>query len=198
MSLLIESIRLENGVFNNLAYHAKRMNHARLSLFPGVQEISLDQVLANEKFPTQGLFKCRVVYDDKIKNIEYQPYTVKYITSLKLVHDDSVDYSFKYQNRESINKLFGKTESCDDVLIIKNGLVTDTSYANIVFKLVNEWLTPKTPLLMGTMRQYLLDAGMIHDAEIEINDIRKFESFKIINAMIGFEMPEVSIKNIIA
>jgi 4-amino-4-deoxychorismate lyase len=198
MSLLIESIRLENGVFNNLSYHARRMNQARLSLFTGVLEINLDQVLMKENFQTQGLFKCKVVYDDKIKNIEYQPYTVKYITSLKLVCDDSIDYSFKYQNRESINELFSKKELCDDVLIVKNGLVTDTSYANIVFKSGNEWLTPKTPLLTGTMRESLLDARMIQEAEIEMSDIVKFESFKIINAMIGNSMPEVSIKNIVA
>ena len=50
--------------------------------------------------------------------------------------------------------------ACDEILIIKDGHITDTSISNIVFRLPDGWwLTPFTPLLKGIMRTYLLESG---------------------------------------
>src|SRR5690606_14853325 len=90
------------------------------------------------------------------------PYEVRAVTSLKIIHDDTIDYSLKYEDRSSIDNLFAKRNNCDDILIIKNGFVTDASYSNIAFYDGSRWITPAQPLLKGTMRQHLLDTGVIH------------------------------------
>ena len=46
------------------------------------------------------------------------------------------------------------------------------------------------------MRQSLLDRGMIREVEITAAALKDFETFKIINAMLMFNVPEVSIENI--
>ena len=66
---------------------------------------------------------------------------------------------------------------------MKNGLITDTSYANIVFWDGQNWLTPSTPLLAGTKRARLLHESKIKEAEIRVDDLIKYEKARIINAL---------------
>jgi len=72
-------------------------------------------------------------------------------------------------------------------LIVKNGEVTDASFANIVFYDGKKWVTPKNPLLQGTQRAWLLDSGMITEAIITPGDLPGFIEARIINSMIRFE-----------
>ena len=75
---------------------------------------------------------------------------------------------------------------CDDILIVKNGRITDTSYANIVVRgSDNTWYTPSTYLLNGTRRQSLLDRGIIKEREITPASLRKFRELHLINSMIN-------------
>jgi 4-amino-4-deoxychorismate lyase len=196
MSLLIETIRLENGLFQNLIYHQQRMEESFHLLFNKPTN-DLKEILNSFTAPKSGLFKCRVIYDDQNLNVEFEPYTIRPVNSLKIVEDDTISYPFKFKDRSAINSLFEKRENADDVLIIKNGEVTDSSYANILFKKGTEWVTPSSCLLKGTMRQFLLDYGQIKINHIQRRDIRKFEKFKLVNAMLGFESPEVDVTQII-
>ncbi len=196
MCQLVESIYLKDGIFRNLSYHEQRLNSTRQTLFSFTTNLSLQSVLASIKVPSNGLFKCRVLYDKEVRSIEFHPYQIHSVASLKIVEDNDIEYSHKYCNRNNINTLYAKKESCDDVLIIKKGLVTDASYANIIFRRNNTWFTPTSCLLNGTMRSYLIDRGIIKKESITKQSIGSFESFKLINAMVGFDLPEVSIKNI--
>jgi 4-amino-4-deoxychorismate lyase len=198
MSLLIESIYLKDGSFRNLSYHQQRVDEACMALFAIQEKIDLKQVLSQSNIPQKGLYKCRIVFDMKVHKIEFQSYAIRKIKSLKMVDCNSIDYRFKFENREAIDNLFSQRQLCDDVLIIKDGLITDASYANIVFKLEDNWVTPNMPLLKGTMRQQLLDNGVISEATILRKDIHAFTSFKLINSMIGFDMPEIPVINILA
>jgi len=45
----------------------------------------------------------------------------------------------------------------DEVVFIKNGMVTDCSIGNLLFFDGHEWITPYIPLLKGTQRAFLLD-----------------------------------------
>jgi 4-amino-4-deoxychorismate lyase len=84
----------------------------------------------------------------------------------------------------------------DEVIIIKNGCVTDTSYTNICFFDGKEWLTPDTPLLQGTMRRYLLDKGVIREVRIRRKDIQYFKKVSLINAMMELGEIIIPIENI--
>ena len=83
------------------------------------------------------------------------------------------------------------------MLLVRNGMITDTSYSNIVFRREGEWITPSFCLLKGTMRQYLLDNGKIREEQIAVKDLPRFEKFKLINAMIGWDGEEVNVSNIV-
>jgi 4-amino-4-deoxychorismate lyase len=197
MSLLLESIKLVDGEFQNLFYHEQRMNRA-LKFLCGVQEhFNLENFLKNLNLPLKGLYKCRLVYDDNSKDIEFIPYQYKEINSLRVIEHDRVSYEFKYADRTLLNRLYELRKDCDDVLIVKRGQVTDSSYSNIIFRRGKRWYTPWSALLKGTMRASLLEGNVIEEEEILVEDISSFESFKLINAMRSFDTPEVSVSQIV-
>jgi 4-amino-4-deoxychorismate lyase len=116
---------------------------------------------------------------------------------LKIIVDNEISYAHKFEDRHELNALYSKRELCDDILIVKQGLITDTSYANIVFKESDHWVTPTSYLLAGTMRQNLLDKKIITEDEIRVTDLARFKKFKLINAMVGFDGPEIDVSNIV-
>lgn len=198
MSLLIETIKLVDGNFCNLFHHEQRMIRS-LEMLCGVEEdIILDKFLSELSAPSKGVFKCRIIYDDQTKDVEFIPYQPRSVKTLKIVENDRITYDFKYANRKQIDKLFEDREGCDDILIVKKGEVTDASYANIVFSRGEEWVTPWSPLLKGTMRQKLIDENKIIPEKILLEDIATFQSFKLINAMLEFDAPEIDVTNIVS
>lgn len=196
MSRFIESIQLQNGHFRNLEYHQQRMDKTQLNFFPSGNSIQLASHLSKLEFPDKGLFKCRVVYEQKIVSVEFLPYAIQPIKSLKLVESDSILYDFKFEQRSALNELWEKRENCDDIIIVRNNRVTDASYANLVFKRGKEWITPADYLLKGTMRQSLLDKKLIKEESIHRSALPSFEKAKLINAMLGFDGPEIDVAQI--
>jgi 4-amino-4-deoxychorismate lyase len=173
------------------------MNRA-LKFLCGVQEhFYLEEFLQNLDLPKEGLYKCRMVYDDFSRDVEFIPHQYKEITSLRVVEHDRVSYEFKYTERKVLNRLYELRKNCDDVLIVKRGLVTDSSYGNIIFRRGKRWYTPWSALLKGTMRANLLERDLIQEEEIRIEDLKTFESFKVINAMLEANAAEVDISNIV-
>ena len=197
MSLLLETIKLQDGEYQNLFYHEQRMNRSLKTLCGEFDHFDLEEFLKHLEKPTQGLFKCRIVYDEQSKEVEFMPYTPKPVNSLRVIEHDRISYEFKYADRKTLNKLFELRHASDDILIVKRGLVTDSSYANIVFRRGKHWYTPWSALLKGTQRAKLLEHDMIHEEEIRVEDIETFETFKLINAMLEFESPEIDVSNIV-
>jgi 4-amino-4-deoxychorismate lyase len=197
MSLLIESIKLQDGKFCNLFYHEQRMLRSLHTLFGGNEDFNLDRFLHDVNYPRTGLYKARIIYDDNSKEIEFHPYQPKVINSIQIVEHDRINYEFKYVDRRTIDKLYKLKNTCDDILIVKRGLVTDSSYANIVFRKGERWYTPWSALLKGTQRQKLIEEEKIIPEEITVKDIRSFDTFRLINAMVEFDGPEINISNIV-
>ena len=197
MSLLIESIKVVNGRYCNLFYHEQRMIRSLETLCGYDGDFNLERFLSEFNPPSRGIFKCRLVYDDVSREVEFLPYEVRPIGSLKIVGNNRIKYEFKYTNRKAIDKLYAKRGECDDVLIVRKGKVTDSSFSNIVFKRDNVWFTPWAPLLKGTMRQNLIDNNRIQTEDIGVNDIPSFQSFKLINAMLEFDGPEIDVSRIV-
>lgn len=197
MSQLIETIRILDGQFNDLRYHEQRMDYSLKELYGVEGKTDLSQFFSLLHLPQQGLYKCRLLYDHQSKVVEFIKYTIKPVTSLRLIVDNNILYDHKYSDRSSMTQLVQKRSGCDDILIVKNGSVTDSYYANIVFKSGNKWYTPQTYLLRGTMRERLIHSGEIQEEQIRMSDIKKFEKFKLINAMLGFESSECDISNIL-
>jgi len=196
MCHLLETIRIDDGEPCNLPLHDKRLNLSRRKLFSTTLEISLaDHILVPDDCRS-GVYRCRVIYGESIISTGFIPYQPAAVRTLKLVHADDIDYSLKYLDRSCLTVLIDR-EIADDVLIVKKGCITDTSYSNIVFTDGRHWVTPDTPLLHGTMREKLLREGTIKEERITIDDLKRFTYFRLINAMLEFEAPLLPLKNIV-
>jgi len=197
MCQLVETLKLKDGVVQNLECHQNRMNRAMNELFPNEPKIDLEAVIPVPEHCKSGVFKVRVVYGSVIEKIEIEPYIFRTIESLKVVHHESVDYHLKYTNRQVLQDLFAQRGLCDDIIIVKNGLVTDSFAANLLFFDGKKWFTPTTPLLKGTKRQMLIDQKIISEKEILEEDIRSYQKVGLINAMIDLEeMPVIAVEKV--
>jgi len=196
MSQLIESICIKNGEIQNLDLHQNRVNHSRYKLFGKFDELDLAGSIAAElgridlKSET---VKCRILYDQKLHFIELIPYQMRAIQSLRIVEDNFIEYRYKFSNRDAF-QLLKDSVTEDEILICKQGQITDTSYSNVVFFDGQDWVTPTSYLLNGVMRQSLLRSGKMREKEIHLKDLSSFTSFKLINAMMDLdESPELDI-----
>ena len=180
--MLLETIRCEEGLPLHLSYHQKRLESSLQSL--GIDKNYELKILITP--PDRGLYRCRFLYDANHYSIEFIPYTPKKISSLKLIHADTIEYPLKYAQRENLNNLYEKREDCDDVLIVKNGLLTDTTIANIAFFIDGKWLTPDIPLLKGTTRARMIEKGGVYPVSLRVSDIAKATKIALMNAMMGF------------
>ena len=186
MCRLIESIKIQNWQLQNISYHNERLNRSRRELFGITEPADLSELILLPGDLDSGTYKCRVIYSDIVHNIEFLPYIPRKINSLKVVFDDQISYDHKYADRSCFKDLMKDVQE-DDILIIKNGLVTDTSFSNVVFFDGKNWVTPSAFLLNGTMRSFLLDSNLIVTADIRVDDIKNFEAVKLINAMMSLE-----------
>lgn len=182
----IETIKVVDGKFLNLPYHMERMNATMIAFFNTTMFVELWIGDIPEELRT-GVVKCRIIYSHASVKVEYERYQIRKISSLKLVNVHDLDYSFKYADRTSLNILLQRKGDCDDILIVKDGYITDTSYSNVVFESTSGMYTPSTYLLAGTKRRQLLDDGLIKQAEIRIEDIHKYDKLYIINAMVDLQ-----------
>ena len=179
---LLETIRCDGGIAHHLSYHQHRLNTSLSSL--GIDsQYNLTNLITP---PDNALYRCRFLYDAFHYTVEYHPYSPKPIRSFRLIHDDTIAYSLKYANRNALNKLFDARDGCDDILIVKNGYLTDTTIANISLFIDNQWFTPETPLLKGTTRSRLIDEGKITPADLNVFDARNASKIALMNAMTGF------------
>ena len=190
MCRLIESIKVENNQLCHIEWHNKRFNEARNSLFGINEQLDLSSIIQLPDVLNSDVYKCRVLYGKAIESVEFEPYIIRPVKTLKIVEENTIDYTFKYENRQALTKLMKKRGEADDILIVKNGFITDTSYSNIVFFDGKQWFTPNTYLLNGTQRQRLLAEGIIQETTITIADLQRFKLAKPINAMLDFELTD--------
>ena len=183
MSLFFESIKILDGKIYNLKYHNQRVKKTLHDIYHVDKDIELKDFI---NAPKRGLYKCKVVYSKTLQNISYSIYHPKELKSFKLINSN-IEYNYKSVNRDQIDNLFAKRENCDDIIIIQDNLIKDTSIANIALFDGLKWFTPKTPLLKGTQRAKLLEEKIVFEKDLKLKDLEKSTKFAIINAMIGFK-----------
>lgn len=186
MYQFIESIKVEDQEIFLLDFHQKRVDQT-FSHFGKETTIDLSKVFKSLEHDEDGLFKLRIVYDlDKRIRTQMLPYAIPEIQDFQLVENNSFDYSFKFEDRKELDKM--KTRSkAEEIIIVKNNHITDTSFSNLLFLKGKDWFTPKTYLLNGVQRQNLLKHKKIKEAEITLQNIKEFSHFQIINALNDFD-----------
>jgi len=189
MYRFIESVCVENGAFKHLEWHLKRMEQTWLHHYGQLVDHQVMPLALKEAFVIpdglgMGTYKCRMVYGETVESIAYIPYEPRSIKTLAPVNADAVEYPFKYEDRSVLDALLAQKGQADDVLLIKHGYVTDTSFSNVMVLMGNQWLTPSTYLLNGTCRQRLLAEGLIREATIRLEELAACQEIRLINAML--------------
>ncbi|PSR09244.1 MAG: hypothetical protein C7M88_07195 [Candidatus Arcticimaribacter sp.] len=182
---LFESIRVEGGQAHLLHYHQARIERSYRQLFQKKCPWKLITMLP--ELPTTGLHKLRFLYNKRAFSFEIAPYEARKIESLKCVEINTYNYDLKFTDRSGIDQAFALRGDCDDVLMTKNGFLTDTSYCNILLFDGTDWVTPEKPLFEGVQREYLLDQKMVRVDSIHRRDLHLFIEFQLINALNPFE-----------
>jgi 4-amino-4-deoxychorismate lyase len=194
---LFEAIQVRNGIVQNPAFHNARLNRSRRELFGSSDEINVESAISVPAEALRGTFKCRITYGGAgIESVEFAPYRMRSIAGIMLVRDDTIGYSHKYCDRDVFDRLMALRGECDDILIVRGGMITDTSFSNVVFHDGTRWITPATYLLPGTRRAGLLQKGSIIEKEIGIKDLPKFSRVSFINAMIDLGELTIDVKKI--
>ncbi|TLP78803.1 aminotransferase class IV [Maribacter sp. ACAM166] len=184
---LFESVCIQNGQIQNGQYHEFRFLTSYFEHFGFEPKYSLLNNLTLPKLDSSLKLKLRIGYHETGIEWTISEYKNKIPTSLRLLQDDSIDYALKYADRSDLDKIYKKRDGADDVLLIKNGHITDASYSNILFTDGSQIATPSTPLLHGTCRARLIAENKVQEVQITLKSIKQFQSFQLINALNDFD-----------
>ena len=174
-----ETIKCDDYEVMNLSYHCNRIANT----------IALNINLQDYIYPPSNkLLKCKVIYNEEgVVDVEYAEYKKREIKTFKIVFDDNIKYSKKSINRDELNLLFKKRENCDEIIIIKNAIVHDTSIANIAILYNGTWITSKSCLLKGTTRARYLNDNLLIEKDITLDMLKNAQKIALMNAMIDFD-----------
>jgi 4-amino-4-deoxychorismate lyase len=174
-----ETIKCEDFEVFNLDYHQKRVANT-IGLNINLQEY-INPI-------SEELLRCKLIYDEnEVVDVLYFPYKKREIKSFKIIFDNEIEYLKKYLNRAKLDELYEKRDDCDEVIIIKNEIVTDTTIANIAIFYENSWITSKNCLLGGTTRARLLEEKKLLEKDITLDMLKNASKVALMNAMIGFD-----------
>lgn len=194
---LFETLHIQDGVPQNLEWHQKRMNYSSLAVFGKPFDFQLADEIVVPPIYSLGVVRCRVDYNLNQMRFAFRPYHPAEIKSLRLIVADKLNYPHKFADRQALEKAYALRDGYDDVLFVKNGLITDTSMANVILWNGAHWITPARPLLPGTCRARLLAGGGIQEDNIRVEDLGNFTKLRLINALRNFEdANDISINSI--
>ncbi len=184
MCQLFETIRVENGVAQDLVYHQQRVNQL-------ASHTLIDYIIRLD-LPRVGTHRLRIDYTPThIIQHTITPYVPRLINSLQLVVvDDNFQYAHKWTDRSALNRALAQKNDADEILIVRHGLITDTSFSNVLFLDGKQWVTPAEPLLAGTCRARLLHQSRIQATIIRMEELGRFSHFMLINAMRDFDLTQ--------
>lgn len=187
----IETIAYTNGMMPLLFRHAERFRHTQLALwkkvwYPDLEGIIKAKALEFHFVPDQK-YKCRIVYGEDYVDTQFFEYQQKQINCLVPKEGGLIQYDYKYENRDFLNVLKGDLVQNAEILILKDGLLTDTSFTNIALQRHGKWFTPRVPLLSGVQRAALLDQKIIFEKDINVKDLCTFDKIKLFNAMVSWQ-----------
>lgn len=184
MCRFIETIKVVDGKIMNLERHVQRVMETAKRFQYNELHIDRERLESIAK-ASVGISKLRFIYDRTgIHDITCTPYMMRRISQLLLADGNAIDYSFKYEDRTMLDSMKRNSGKETEILIVKDGFVTDTTYTNVAFNDGKQWLTPRKPFLAGTKRALLIEKGLITEHDIKPSDINNYHSIALFNAMI--------------
>lgn len=208
--VLLETICMKGGKPLLLDYHIERMQLSYKEIYGSRlpwstaevdsllieafrRDIGNDGVLVSDRpsFRVDSLsekFKARVLYGKDILRVEVSPYHKRKVDSLRCVQvGQALDYHLKYLDRTVFSPYLALKGKADDILMIRDGRPTDTSYSNIVLYDGSSYYTPSSFLLSGVKRRFLIEQGVVQEVDVKVGDLGSFQKILLINAMLDLE-----------
>ena len=99
-------------------------------------------------------------------------------------------------DRSALDASFARRRGADDVIIVRRGLLTDTTVANLALfdPHTARWYTPAVPLLAGTHRSALLSAGVLTPhPNLTPESLVRFTRLRLFNALLSWGECELPI-----
>ncbi|NBB88800.1 MAG: hypothetical protein GVX96_03295, partial [Bacteroidetes bacterium] len=127
----LESVGVYDGLAPLLPYHQDRVDRSFAAFYPGQKPIELLRLWDRTEFPP-GKFKWRIEYNDQAMESEICAFPKRKIEYLQIVEDNTIEYPYKFTDRDRLDPLYEqKTDAADEILIFRNGLLTDAYYYNV-------------------------------------------------------------------
>lgn len=179
----LESVGVYDGQAPLLPYHQARVDRTFAAFYPEQKPLDLKTLWEKTDFPS-GHIKWRIPYNARESDPKITPFPTRNIEQLQIVVDDTVEYAYKFTERDRLDALYEqKANVADEILIIRKGLLTDAYYYNVVVIMGPDLLTPRQPLLPGVMRAFCLKQEKIQCADIRVADLTAAEGVYLINAL---------------
>ena len=186
---LFETLCIEKGQVQNLALHQQRYENSLREFYAGqpYDIFSIAKILQKNTALWANLqstiIRCRIDYNATQYHLQCFPYQRKNYQRFQPVICDDIDYHLKYSDRAIFNELLKQKGDYDEIIIVKQGKITDCTIGNLILRQGSQWFTPDSPLLIGTQRSKLLQERKIIERKILLSDLPLFEEIRLINAL---------------
>ena len=181
--MFLETIRVQDGHAHHVADHIDRMHRTALHFGFSTPALPADlDALVPHDLRT-GIVRCRIVYGHTLREITFTPYRRRRLERLIAVDAGAMDYAFKYADRSPLARPQIPLTEADELLFVRDGYVTDTSYTNLILRRGDELVTPDTFLLDGTCRRRLLRTAQVRTAQVRLSDLSAYDELLLVNAM---------------
>jgi len=192
---LIESLRLENGVYALLDRHIARLT-ASAGYFGFICDREMiTHALSDRAAQTQELCKVRLLLSaDGGIEVTSEPLVEDggvlriAVGAIKIDSNDGMRYH-KTTRRELLDAARSSRPDCDEVLLLnEHGQLTEACYHTLVIKLDGQFVTPPLAcgLLPGVLREELLERGEISEQLLYPDDLERAEELWLINSVRGW------------
>lgn len=197
MSLYLETFLVAHHRLVRLPEHRLRLART-LRCAPDSPTVSRFLALAAREAlgaPDVPRLRGRLVYNLRGEaSFSLVPYTPRRIETLRLVHDDHIDYALKRTDRSALDACFARRCGADDVIIVRRGLLTDTTVANLALfdPHTARWYTPAALLSAGVLTPH---------PRLTPESLAHFTRLRLFNALLGWgecELPVAAVWNEIA
>ncbi|MCM3609917.1 aminodeoxychorismate synthase component I [Planococcus sp. MERTA32b] len=194
---LLESLKLENGIYPLQSYHMKRLlDSAAYFNFPA-DEAAITTSLAElaEEFP-QGIFKVRLLLS-RTGEFKREAQSTEAITEpvnctlAPSAIDSKNPFLYHKTTYRQVYEKAAKTmpaEAFSVLLWNERQELTEFAIGNLAVEKDGEFFTPPVScgLLAGTFRQQLLDAGEIKEKIIRKDELGDYDAVWFINSVRGW------------
>lgn len=198
----LETLGLRGEEAHALELHRDRVRRTLLHAgvapegHPLLEELVPERLVARlraelgESYRAEQLYRLSYSYDregvQELRCLAYVPRRLQRLILWEL--PEGFDYSYKYADRSFFDAVQAELQQGELPLFVRpDGSLSDTSYTNIVLWTAAGYRTPECPLLEGTERRRLLEAGQISTAPLSVADLSACRGVYLINAMMPLE-----------